>query len=149
MPATDQFENDLLALLFHNAAGAINIGDATGLGASTTAGSARLSLHTVAPTDTSTSALTNEGTYTGYVRPTVARSTGGWTLSGTTQVANAALISFGEMTAGGPVTEVAVGICLMATGDYLQLYGSLTSNLVVNNGVNPQFAVGALVVTLT
>lgn len=138
----DGFETALAQLLFTNTTLA-NIGDATGLVGSTTAGSTQLSLHTSALTDASTLLTSNEVAYTGYARPTQPRSGSGWTVSGDT-ASNAALIQFGEMTAGGPDTVVHLGLGFIATGDVLRLHQDLAADLVINNGVNPQFAIGAL-----
>lgn len=139
---TDGFETALAQLLFTNTTIA-NIGDATGLVGSSTAGSTQLALHTSALTDASTLLTSNEVAYTGYARPTQARSGSGWTVSGDT-ASNAALIQFGEMTAGGPDTVVHLGLGFIATGDVLRLHQDLAADLVINNGVNPQFAIGAL-----
>lgn len=146
MSATNAFETALLELLFNNS-GIANIGDATGLPASSGAGSTQLSLHTVALDDTDTLLTADEVAYTGYTRPTQARSSGGWTVSGNT-ASNAALIQFGEMTAGGPDTVVHCGLGFIATGDVLRLHADLNADLVINDGVNPQFAIGALDWTL-
>lgn len=139
---TDGFENVLALLLFNNTTIA-NIGDATGLVGSTSAGSTQLALATVAYNDADTLLTADEVAYTGYARPTQARSGAGWTVSNDT-VSNAALIQFGEMTAGGPDTVVHLGLGFIATGDVLRLHQDLTADLVINNGVNPQFAAGAL-----
>lgn len=139
------FETLLLQHLFTNS-DITNVGDAGGLVGSSTAGSTQLSLHTVALSDTTADLTVNEVAYTGYVRPTQARSGAGWTVSGDT-VSNAALIQFGEMTAGGPDTVVHLGIGLMATGDVIRMHADLNADLVINNGVNPQFAAGALDIT--
>lgn len=136
------FENSLALLLFNNTTIA-NIGDATGLVGSTSAGSTQLALATSALADGDSLLTTNEVAYTGYARPTQARSGSGWTVSGDT-ASNAALIQFGEMSAGGPDTVVHVGLGFIATGDVLRLHQDLTADLVINNGVNPQFAIGAL-----
>lgn len=146
MSAVDDFETKLLQLLFNNTTLA-NIGDATGLVGSSGAGSSQLSLHTSALTDASTLLTSNEVAYTGYARPTQARSSAGWTISGDT-ASNAALVQFGEMTAGGPDTVVHLGIGLLATGDVLRIHADLNADLVINNGVNPQFAIGALDIVL-
>lgn len=146
MSAVDDFETKLLQLLFNNTTLA-NIGDATGLVGSSGAGSSQLSLHTSALTDASTVLTSNEVAYTGYARPTQARSSAGWTISGDT-ASNAALVQFGEMTAGGPDTVVHLGIGLLATGDVLRIHADLNADLVINNGVNPQFAIGALDIVL-
>ena len=138
---TDGFENVLALLLFNNTTIA-NIGDATGLVGSSAPGSTQLSLHTVALTDADTLLTSNEVAYTGYARPTQARSSAGWTVTGAV-VTNAALIQFGEMTAGGPDTVVHLGLGFIATGNVLRLHQDLTADLVINNGVNAQLAVSA------
>lgn len=136
------FENVLALLLFNNTTIA-NIGDATGLVGSTTPGSTQLALSTSALTDADTVLTATEVAYTGYARPVQARSSAGWTVSGDT-ASNAALVQFGEMSAGGPDTVVHLGLGFIATGDVLRLHQDLTADLVINNGVNPQFAIGAL-----
>lgn len=139
---TNGFENVLALLLFNNTTIA-NIGDATGLVGSVVAGSTQLALATSALTDADTLLTATEVAYTGYARPTQARSSAGWTISGDT-ASNAALVQFGEMTAGGPDTVVHLGLGFIATGDVLRLHQDLAADLVINNGVNPQFAIGAL-----
>jgi hypothetical protein len=139
---TNGFETALATLLFNNTA-ITDIGDASGLVATSTAGSTQLALHTSALTDADTVLTATEVAYTGYARPTQARSAAGWTVSGDT-VSNAALIVFGEMSAGGPDTVVHLGLGFLATGNTLRLHQDLTADLVINNGVNPQFAIGAL-----
>ena len=139
---TNGFENVLALLLFNNTTLA-NIGDATGLVGSSSAGSTQLALSTSALTDADTVLTATEVAYTGYARPTQARSGSGWTVASDT-VSNAALIQFGEMTAGGPDTVVHVGLGFIATGDVLRLHQDLTADLVVNNGVQPTFQIGAL-----
>lgn len=147
MSAVDSFENGLLLLLFNNTA-LTNIGNAGGLLATSSAGSTQLSLHNASGLADSDTLLTaNQLNYTGYARQTQARSSGGWTVSGNS-ASNAALIQFGNMTAGGPQTAHAVGLGFLATGDVLRLWATLTADLVINNGVNPQFAIGACAWTL-
>jgi len=143
---TDQCEDDILDLLFTNV-DAPNWGDAAGLQNSATEGSMNISLHTGdAIGDTTTSQATSECAYTGYSRQTVGRNVSGWTVSAGT-VDNDALIQFGEATAGTPETVTDVGLAGLNTA-YLQIWGQVTSDLVVNVGVNPQFAAGALDVSL-
>ena len=146
MSAVNSFETNLLDHLFTNAAIA-NIGDITGLPAAATAGSSQLMLSTSALTDADTLLTATEVAYVGYARPLQARSSAGWTVSGNT-ASNAALIQFGEMTSGGPDTVVHCGLGFMATGNVLRLHADLNADLVINNGVNPQFAIGALDWTL-
>lgn len=146
MSAVNDFETKILQLLFNNTTLA-DIGDATGLVGSTTPGSTQLALSTSALTDTDTLLTATEVAYTGYARPTQARSGVGWTVSGN-NASNAALIQFGEMTAGGPDTVVHLGLGFLATGNVLRIHADLNADLVINNGVNPQFAIGALDINL-
>lgn len=139
---TNAFETSLGAHIFQNADVA-NVGDAAGLQNSATAGTTQLALSTSALTDADTLLTATEVAYTGYARPTQARSAGGWSSSGDT-ISNAALIQFGEMTAGGPDTVVHLGCGLLGSGNQLDLHQDLAADLVINNGVNPQFAIGAL-----
>lgn len=145
---TNQTEDDILDLLFTNV-DAPNWGDVAGLQNSATAGSLYVGLHTGdAIGDTTTAQNASETSYTGYTRQAVARSTAGWTVASGT-VDNDALIQFGSMTAGGPVTITDVGIGYESgSPGYLHIWGQVTSDLIVNNGVNPQFAAGALDVSL-
>ena len=139
---TDGFENSLMLLLFNNTAIA-NIGDATGLTATGAAGSTQIALSSATLVDADTLLTATELAYTGYARPTQARSSGGWTVAGAV-ASNAAIITFGEMTAGGPVTAVHSGLGFISTGNVLRLHAALTANLVINNGINPQFAISGL-----
>lgn len=141
---TDAAESDLLKLLFQNTAWA-NIGDASGLQPSATAGSFYISLHTADPGETGTQ-TTSETGYTNYVRVAVARSSGGWTVSGTTQVANAAAVGFAQSGSSSTITYFGVGTASSAAG-HLIASGALTSSLAVANLITPSFAIGDLAVT--
>ena len=143
----NDFESDLLELLFTNsAAGSHIVAWGSGLLAATTAGNVRLSLHTASPGEAGAQ-NTTEISYTGYARPQVARSTAGWTVTAN-QVANDAIITFGEKTNTGSSTAGDVGIGGdNATGaGELFYYGALTSDLAVGQNVEPQFAISALTV---
>ncbi len=123
-----------------------NVGDAAGLLASAAPGSFDVALNVLdAITDASTVLTDNEVAYTGYVRDTILRTTGGWTVTGDT-ASNDALMQFCEMTAGGPdtITDVSMGF---ASGSIMHVWGQVTIDLVVNNGVNPQLAINALDIT--
>lgn len=135
----DAFETDLLELIFNNTALA-NIGDASGLQPSGTAGSLYIALLTVAPTD---STAGTECDYTGYARVAVARTSGGWTISGN-NASNTAAITFGQCSAGDADTAVAFAIFTASTGGDMLFWGDLTSNLTISVGVTPEFAIGAL-----
>lgn len=142
---TNLAETDWLDLFLTNAAFP-NVGDVAGLPPAITPGVLTTALHDGdAITDASTVLSDNEVAYSGYARQTIARSTGGWTVTGDT-ASNDALIQYGEMTAGGPVTitDVSLGF---ATGSVMQLWGQVAIDLVVNNGVDPQFAIAALDIT--
>lgn len=103
---TDSMELALLDHYFKNAAIA-NVGDASGLQPSATAGSLYLSLHTAYPGEAG-SQTTSEAAYTSYARKAVARSGTEWTTSAN-QVVNANAQSFVAATGGGE-TEFFVGI---------------------------------------
>ena len=97
MSKSNAFEQSLLELLFNNS-NIANVGDATGLRGSTTAGSLYLALHTSDPGEAG-SQTTNECAYTSYARQAVARSVAGFTISG--NIASlAANVDFPEATGG-------------------------------------------------
>lgn len=147
MPLTNQARNDLGDLMFLNI-DAQNYGDAAGLQNSAAAGTSELALSTATLLATHTLMTQTEVAYTGYLRPTQARSGAGWT-SVDGAVANAALEQFGNMSGGGPDTVTDFALTFNSATDYLQWYGALDASLVINNGVNPQFAIGALDLTIT
>lgn len=145
MSATNVLENGLLSLLFENANYA-NVGDATGLRGSSTAGVFYVSLHTANPNETGNQ-TTSEAAYGSYARVSVARSTSGWTV--TSGVAdNDAAITFAAAASGSESeTHFGIGSDSSGTGN-LFLWGALTASLAVSAGITPQFAIGALDVTL-
>lgn len=148
MPFTVQAKDDLGDLMFLNVA-AINYGDNAGLLPSAGVGSTELSLATVAYTASDTLMTADEADYTGYVRPTQTRSGAGWT-SVDGAIANAALEQFGNMSAGASDTVVDFGLTFnIVTADFLQWFGALDAPLIVNIGIEPQFAIGALDLTIT
>jgi hypothetical protein len=89
MSKSNTYENDVLLLELNNT-NIANVGDATGVRGSSTAGSLYLSLHTADPGEAGNQG-TSECAYTGYARVAVARSSGGFTVSGSsaTLAANA------------------------------------------------------------
>ena len=144
MSKSNTFENSLLLLLFNNTT-ISDIGDATGLEGSATAGSLYVALHTADPGEAG-SQVTSEATYTGYARVAVARSGAGWTVAANA-VSNAAAITFGENTAtSNTLTHFSVGVA--SAGASVALYtGALTAELVCGVGVTPAFAIGELDIT--
>lgn len=136
MSKSNSFENELLLHLFNNA-NIPNIGDATGLRGSTVAGSLYLVLHTADPGEAGT-ATTSEIAYTGYARQAVARSAGGFTVSGAT-VTLTSNVDFPEMTGGVGGTVTFFSIVKEATGAAVILYsGTVSPNIVVAVGVTPR-----------
>jgi hypothetical protein len=132
---SNAWETDLLNLLFTNA-NAANIGDATGLRGSTTAGSLYVSLHTADPGEAGDQ-TTSETTYTGYARVAVARSGAGWTVTGNS-VSPAATVAFPACT-GGTATVTHFGIGTSSSGAGKLLYsGAVTPNISVAAGVTPE-----------
>lgn len=144
MSKSNTTEQNLLLLVFQNTNWA-NVGDATGLRGSSTAGSLYVSLCTADPGETGTQ-TTNETSYTNYVRVAVARSSGGWTISGTapTQAANTAAVNFAACgVTGATLTYSGVGSASSSTGE-LMYSGALSASLAVSNGITPTFAIGGL-----
>lgn len=144
MSATNTFETNILKLILQNVDHP-NIGDATGLRGSTTAGVLYVSLHTGDPGEAG-SQTTSEATYTGYARVSVARSAGGWAVaSGVGD--NVAAITFGACSAGSnTITHFGLGSDSSGAGN-LFFSGALTASLAVSAGITPEFAAGALDVT--
>lgn len=146
MAASTAFATALLDLLLQNTALA-NIGNAGGLQPSSAAGSLYIALHTANP-GAGGNQSTSEAAYTGYARVAVARTSGGWTVSGDAYQ-NTATVSFGACTAGSETeTYFSIGTSPTGTGMIL-LSGALTSSLAVSSGITPNFAAGVLNGTLT
>jgi len=104
-----------------------------------------VALHTADPGEAGNQ-TTSEATYTSYARVTVARTSGGFTVSGN-QASNTALIQFPQCTGGtNTITHVSVGTATSGAGQILYS-GALTASLSVSSGIQPQFSVGALVIT--
>ena len=144
MSKGNTFENDLLQLIFNNVDIA-DIGDASGLQNSATAGSLYVALHTADPGEGG-NATTSESAYGSYARQAVARSGAGWTVTNN-QAQNAALIQFPECSSGSE-TITHVSITTASSGSSKILYsGALNASRSVSSGIQPQFAINALTVT--
>lgn len=142
MSKSNAWETALLQLLFENA-NAANIGDATGLRGSTTAGSLYFSLHTADPGEAGDQ-TTNEIAYTSYARVAAARSTAGFTVTGNA-VATDANVSFPAGT-GGSGTATHFGVGTASSGAGVLLYkGTISPNIVCGNGVTPVLTAGTVV----
>ena len=145
MSMSNASETALLNLLFNNLAWA-NVGDASGLQPSAAPGSYYIALHTADPGEAGTQS-TSEIAYTGYARVAVARSAGGWTISGA-QVSNTGQVQFGQCTGGsGVASHFSIGLASSGAGVVL-LKGALNSSLSISNGITPLFAVGTLTATV-
>lgn len=134
MGKTNSCENGWLLLLFNNTDFA-NIGDASGLQNSATAGSLYVSLHTADPGEAGDQ-TTNEIAYTSYARVAVARSGAGWTVTANS-VSPAADVSFPAGTGGsGTATHFGIGTAASAAG-VLLYSGTVSPNIVCGNGITP------------
>jgi hypothetical protein len=142
MSKTNTWENDLLLLQFNNTNSALH-GDATGLRGSSTAGSYYFSLHTADPNEAGDQ-TTSEVTYTSYARVAVARSAGGFTVSGNA-VSLVANVSFPAGT-GGSGTATYWGLGCSSSGAGKLLYkGTISPSIVCGNGVTPVLTAGTVV----
>ncbi len=130
--ASDAFENALALLFFRGTAWA-NVADNA---ASSPFTNWYLSLHTASPADAG-SQTTSESAYTSYARVAVARTSGGFAVTGgaVTLVANA---DFPAGTGGsGTATHFGLGSASSGAG-ILEIYGTVTPNIVTGNGVTPR-----------
>jgi hypothetical protein len=141
MSKSNTFENDLLKLIFNGTAIA-NLADNA---SSSPLANLYVSLHTGDPGEAG-SQTTSEANYTDYARVAVARTAGGWTVSGN-QVVNTAAIVFPEASGGNnTITHFAVGTAASGAGKILYS-GALTASLVVSSGIEPRFQAGDLAIT--
>lgn len=134
----NQFETDILALIFNATA----IADLAENDATSPLTNLYVSLHTADPTDAGDQ-TSSETSYTSYARVAVARTSGGWTVSGGA-VTNAAEIAFPACTGGsGTITHFGIGTASSGTGKLLYV-GTVSPNLAVSTGITPRFAAGEL-----
>lgn len=131
MSKGNTFENDFLKLIF-NATGIADLADNDATSPATVL---TVALHTADPGEAGDQ-TTSEIAYTGYARISVARTSGGWTVTANS-VSPVANIDFGEMTggAGGTVTHFSVGT---GVANKLLYSGTVTPNIVVATGVIPR-----------
>lgn len=136
---TTQSANDLLNYILRNVAPSW-----------AAAGTLYISLHT-ATIGSGGNQTTNEVAYTGYSRIAVTRSATGFVnaaAGGATD--NNAAITFGNPTAGAfpiTITHVAIGTLVSGAGVVIE-YSALTTPLIINASVQPQFAIGDLDFTM-
>jgi hypothetical protein len=131
MSKGNALESEILALLFNGTAIA-NLAMNTTSSPVTTL---TVALHTADPGEAGTQA-TSEAAYTGYARVAVARTPGGWVVTGSS-VSPVANIDFPECSAspGGPITHASVGTGI---GDKLLYKGAISPNITMAVGVVPR-----------
>lgn len=131
MSKSNVFETDILALIFNATA----IADLADNDATSPATTLTVALHTADPGEAGTQ-LTSETAYTGYARQTVARTTGGWTVSGGS-VSPVANIDFPECTAapGAAITHFSVGT---GVANKLLYSGTVSPTITMAVGVIPR-----------
>ena len=136
---SDTFENDWLKLIF-NAVAIANIADNAAASPLT---DLYVALHTADPTDAGVQNA-SEATYTGYARVAVARSAGGWTVTGSS-VSPVAAISFGACTAGtNTATHWSVGVA-SSGGSKILYAGAISPTISISAGVTPQLTTASTV----
>lgn len=140
----DSFENSLLLLVFNNT-NIANVGDATGLRGSTTAGTLSWGLSTADPTEEGNQG-SSEITYTSYDRVDKARSSAGFTVSGSSVIPNGA-VTFPAGTGGsGTASFFTIGVSGTPADSGVALYGGAISPAIVcGNGVTPQLTVATTI----
>jgi hypothetical protein len=132
MSISDTTETALLSLIFTATAW----GNYADNAASTPQTNIHTALHTADPGDAGTMS-TSEAAYTSYARTNVARTTGGWTVTGNS-VSPVATVSFPAGTGGsGTVTYFSTGKTGGGAAAIL-FSGTVTPNIVTGNGVTPQ-----------
>lgn len=139
MSKSNTLETAVLDLLFNASAFA----DMAENDSSSPATNLAVALHTADPGEAGDQ-TTSEAAYTSYARVNVARTSGGWTVSGN-QVSNTAAVDFPEATGGSEtITHFSIGI---PGGDVMLYSGALSSSLAVSSGITPSFAIGQIVIT--
>lgn len=139
MSKGNTFENDLLKLIF-NATAIANIADNA---ASSPLTALFAGLHTADPGEAG-SQTTSEAAYTSYGRVSIARTTGGFTVTNNS-VSPVASIDFPAAT-GGSETETHFHIGTLTSGAGKILYsGTVTPNIAVSNGVTPRLTTASAI----
>lgn len=132
MSKGNTFENDWLKLIF-NATAIGNIADNAATAPLT---NLYVALHTGDPGEAGAQ-TTNECAYTSYARVAVARTSGGWTVSGNS-VSPVAAITFPAAT-GGSETATYFSVGTDASGAGKILYsGTISPSISISSGVTPQ-----------
>ncbi|MDJ0512807.1 MAG: hypothetical protein QNJ62_05120 [Methyloceanibacter sp.] len=130
MSKSNAFETDMLELYFNGTTHA-NLADNAGTSPAT---NLTVALHTADPGEAGNQS-TNEISYTGYARVDVARTSGGWTITGDSVSPNANIV-FGEKTGGANATATHFSVGT-GTSNYMMYSGTITPNISVVDGVVP------------
>lgn len=139
MGKSSTFSNDFLKLVF-NATAIANIADNA---ASSPLTNLYIALHTADP-GAGGSQTTSEATYTSYARVAVARTSGGWTITGASLVP-VATISFPACTGGtNTITYFSIGTASSGAGKILYS-GAVSPSISVSSGVTPQLTTATTV----
>ncbi|WP_018516496.1 phage tail fiber protein [Rhizobium leguminosarum] len=139
MSKGNTFENDWLKLIF-NATAIANIADNA---ASSPLTNLYVSLHTADPGEAGDQ-TTSEATYTSYARVAVARTSGGFTVTGNS-VSPVANIDFPAATGGtNTITHFAIGTASSGAGKLLYS-GTVMPNISVSSGVTPRLTTASTV----
>ena len=139
MSKGNTFENDLLKLIFQATAIA-NLADNA---ASSPLTNLYVGLHTADPGEAGDQ-TTSEAAYTSYARVAVARTSGGWSVSGNvaSPVAN---IDFPAATCGSETeTHASIGSASSGAGK-LMYSGAVSPNIAVSNGVTPRLTTASTI----
>lgn len=139
MSKGNTFENDLLKLIFQASAIA-NLADNAAASPNT---SLYVSLHTADPGEAG-SQTTSECAYTSYARVAVARTAGGWTVSGNS-CSPAASIDFPAATGGSETAQyAAVGTTSSGAGKLLYS-GAISPTIAISSGVTPRLTTSSTI----
>lgn len=132
MSKGNTFENDLLKLIF-NATPIANLADDA---ASSPLANLYVAFHTADPGEGGDQ-TTSECAYASYARVAVARTSGGWTVSG--NVVNPAANIEAPAATGGSETATHFSVGTAPSGAGKVLYkGPITPNIVISSGVTPR-----------
>ena len=141
MAKSNLLETGILALIFNATA----LADLAENDSSSPLTNLYVALHTADPGETGNQ-TTSEADYGDYARVAVARTSGGWTVAGSS-VSNTAAIVFPEASSGSnTITHVSIGELSSGAGD-VYYYGALTTPLDVSTGIEPQFAIGDITIS--
>jgi len=135
MSKSNAFETDFLSLIFN--------ATSIPLVASGIAGSLWLSLHFADPGETGNQA-SSESDYVNYARTSVARTTAGFTITGSNATLTASIAFPSSSSVASTITHFAIGT--VSAGSTSMLFsGTVTPNITVNTNVTPRLTTGTTV----